>query len=168
MLTSNSLGIIGNRKSVCGGMIMKKKLFIGILSAALLISGASAAFATTDSSKLAEIKDLYTQMFNIQKQIVDKQVEAGTITQDQANTMKDAIDQRAQYNSQAIDNGQAFGPGFGGRMGGYGCGGYGYNQQGAKQNGTWGPGQGMGMRGRWGGSQTPATTPAPAPTNFNN
>lgn len=105
---------------------MKKKLMIGLLSSALLVGGATAAFAATDNANLASIKELYQQMFSIQKQIIDKQVEAGAITQDQANAIKGAIDQRAKYNEQAIDNGQVLGPGFGGMGGGF-CGGYGFN-----------------------------------------
>lgn len=67
----------------------------------------------SDSSKLGEIKSLYQQMFTIQKQIVDKEVEAGVITPDQATSMKNVIDQKAQLHEQAIDNGQVFGPGAG-------------------------------------------------------
>lgn len=126
---------------------MKKKLAVGILSVALLALGATAAFGATDSSKLGEIKDLYHQMFSIQKQIVDKEVEAGLITQDQATTYKNAIDQRSVLHDQAIDNGQVFGPGAGmGMVGGYGM-----------RGGMGGRG---GMHG-W-GYQAPAGVPAPA------
>lgn len=154
---------------------MKKKLLIGILSTALLAGGATAAFGATDQSKLNDLKSLYAQMFDTQKQIVDKKAEAGAITQEQANTLKSAIDLRSQSNSQALDKGQVpFGPGFGGRMGGGfapgagGCPGFNNGQpltaeqqkawndaiqqrlqarDEALKNGTWAPGQGMGMRG---------------------
>lgn len=104
---------------------MKKKLIIGILSTALLAGGATAALGATDTGALSEIKGLYTEMFSVQKEIVDEQVKAGAITQEQAETMKDAIDQKAEYRNQAIDKGQVFGPGYGARMGGGFCGGSG-------------------------------------------
>ena len=92
---------------------MKKKLAAGILSVVLLLGGTSAAVAATDSSKLDEIKSLTQQMFGIHKQIVNKEVEAGLITQQQADIMNSNIDQRQQYSNQALANGQVFGPGMG-------------------------------------------------------
>ena len=56
-------------------------------------------------------------MFSIHKQIVDKEVGAGFITQQQADTMKSSIDLRQQYSEQALANGQVFGPGMGKRGG---------------------------------------------------
>ncbi|WP_088225648.1 DUF2680 domain-containing protein [Desulfosporosinus sp. FKB] len=97
---------------------MKKKLAIGVLSVVLLVGGATAAFAATDSSKLDEIKSLTQQVFGIQKQIADKEVEAGIITQAQADAMKSSIDLRQQYSTQAIASGQVFGPGMGRMRGG--------------------------------------------------
>ncbi len=67
---------------------MKKKLAAGVLSIVLLVGGATAAIAATDSSKLDEIKSLTQQMLGINKQIVDKEVGAGLITQQQADAMK--------------------------------------------------------------------------------
>jgi len=92
---------------------MKKKLAAGVLSAVLLVGGSTAAFAATDFSKLAEIKSLTQQMFGIHKQIVNKEVEAGLITRQQADIMNSNIDQRQQYSEQALANGQVFGPGMG-------------------------------------------------------
>ena len=94
---------------------MKKKLAAGVLSAVLLVGGATAAFGATDPDKLAEIKTLTQQMFGIQKQIVDKEVEAGLRTSEQADTMKKFIDQRQQATEQAITNGKVFGPGMAGK-----------------------------------------------------
>ena len=97
---------------------MKKKVAIGVLSVLLLAGGATAVLGATDAAKLEEIKSLTQQMFGIHKQIVDKEAEAGLITQDQANAMKKFIDQRQQASEQALANGQApfFGPGkHGGR-----------------------------------------------------
>ncbi|MHB8126993.1 MAG: DUF2680 domain-containing protein [Desulfitobacteriaceae bacterium] len=90
---------------------MKKKLVTGVLSVVLLVGGAAAALGTTDSAKLDEIKSLTQQMFGIHKQIVDKEVGAGLITQEQADKMKQLIDQRQQFSDQAIANGQVFGLG---------------------------------------------------------
>ena len=171
---------------------MKKKLWAGVLSVVILGAGATAAFGATDTTKMGDIKDLYHQMFNIQKQIADKEVEAGMITSDQATSIKSSIDQRSQYHDQAIDNGQVLGPGagMGMGMGGGMRGGRGlttgqqptqaqidaWNQwhQQALENGTLTPGQGMGQGyGRRGGGmggwgyQAPAnsTSSATQPTN---
>lgn len=96
---------------------MKKKLAIGVLSIVLLVGGTTAAIAGTDSSKLDEIKSLTQQMFGIHKQIVEKEVVAGLITQQQADAIKSSIDLRQQYSEQAIASGQVFGPGMGRRGG---------------------------------------------------
>ncbi|WP_083642317.1 DUF2680 domain-containing protein [Desulfosporosinus metallidurans] len=45
--------------------------------------------------------------------IVDKEVGAGLITQQQADAMKSSIDLRQQYSEQALANGQVFDPGMG-------------------------------------------------------
>lgn len=92
---------------------MKKKLAAGVLSFVLLVGGATAAFGATDPDKLAEIKALTQQMFGIQKQIVDKEVEAGLRTSEQADTMKKFIDQRQKFSDQALAEGKVFGPGMG-------------------------------------------------------
>ena len=96
---------------------MKKKLAAGVLSVVLLVGGTTVALGATDSTKLEEIKALTQQMFGIQKQIVDKEVEAGLVTQEQADAMKKSIDQRQQYSDQAIANGQVPGLGMGKGMG---------------------------------------------------
>lgn len=103
---------------------MKKKLAAGLLSAALLVGGATTAFAATDPAKVEDIKSLYQQIFGIQKQILQKEVEAGALTQDQANTAQSLMEQRQTLQEQALDNGQVFGPGMGmgiGRWGFYGA-----------------------------------------------
>ncbi|KGK89641.1 hypothetical protein DP73_09915 [Desulfosporosinus sp. HMP52] len=94
---------------------MKKKLVVGVLSAVLLAGGATAVFAATDSAKLAEIKSLTQQMFEIRKQIVDKELEAGLMTAEQAETMKEFIDKRQEASDNALAEGKVFGPGMGGK-----------------------------------------------------
>lgn len=94
---------------------MKKKIAAGVLSAVLLVGGAAAAIGATDSAKLDEIKSLTQQIFGIQKQIVDKEVEAGLVTQVQADAIKKSIDQRQQHTDQELANGQVPGLGMGKR-----------------------------------------------------
>lgn len=94
---------------------MKKRLIVGVLSAVLLVGGATTTFGATDSVKLDEIKLLTQQMFGIQKQIVDKEVEAGLRTAEQADAMKGFIDKRQQASEQALADGKLFGPGMGGK-----------------------------------------------------
>lgn len=93
---------------------MKKKLAAGVLSVVLLVGGATAAFGA-DADKLAEIKALTQQMFSIQKQIVDKEVDAGLRTTEQADTMKKFIDQRQQFSDQALAEGKVFDQGLRGK-----------------------------------------------------
>lgn len=172
---------------------MKKRLAAGILTAALLAGGATAALGATDPDKLSEIKGLYQQMFNLQKQIADKEAEAGMITSDQAASIKSNIDLKSQYNSQALDSGVVPNMGLRGGRGGMGM--YGgqpltqeqidamnqwhqqrleqYNE--AVKNGTitpgqFGPGMGMGgMRGgRFGGQGQFAVPPAASSSTSTN
>jgi len=91
---------------------MNKKVAAGVLSIVLLVGGATAAYGAIDPDKLAEIKDLTHQVFSLQKQIVDKKVEAEVITQDQADKMKEFIDQRQQSSDQAFAEGKVS-PGMG-------------------------------------------------------
>ncbi|MHB8072175.1 DUF2680 domain-containing protein [Desulfosporosinus fructosivorans] len=94
---------------------MNKKLAAGALSVVLLIGGATAAFGATDPDKLAEIKTMTQQMFGLQKQIVDKEVEAGLRTAEQADKMKKFIDQRQQASDQALAEGKVFNQGMRGK-----------------------------------------------------
>lgn len=159
---------------------MKKKLAAGILTASLLIGGATTVFAATDSTALTDIKALYQQTFGIQKQILQKEVETGAVTQDQANTIQSMMDLRQKYQEQALDSGQIMGPGMGGmgRHGYMGTTGQPLTadqqkaltdfmeqrlklQQDALAKGTFVPGMGMGGYGHWGG-YVPSTVPGPA------
>lgn len=94
---------------------MKKRLAVGLLSAVLLVGGATAVLAAPDSTQLAELKDLVKQKFSLQKQIIEKEVGLGLRTADQGEAMKKSIDQRQQATEQAIDNGKVFAPGMGGK-----------------------------------------------------
>lgn len=94
---------------------MKKKLAAGVLSVVLLAGGATAAYGTVNPDKLSEIKALTQQVFGLQKQIVDKEVEAGYKTTEQADAMKKFIDKRQQFSDQAFAEGKVFNPGIGGK-----------------------------------------------------
>ncbi|AGA67925.1 Protein of unknown function (DUF2680) [Desulfitobacterium dichloroeliminans LMG P-21439] len=100
---------------------MKKKIVVGVLSAAMLLGGAAVAWGAeaVDSTKLAEIKALTQEMFSIHQQIVDKEVEAGLLTQEQGDKMKEFMEERQQRSEEALDNGQVegFGMGMGPRLG---------------------------------------------------
>lgn len=172
---------------------MKKKIAAGLLCAALIVGGATVALGATDQTKLDELKSLTQQMFNIHKQIIDKEAEAGLITQQQADTMKQFANQNEQAREQALANGQVLGSGMGMGMGrGMGMrGGWSNNgqqltdeqkkalteamearlkaQEEAIQNGTFVPGNGgMGMHGgRWGGAG-PWGTPSTSQSNPTN
>lgn len=99
---------------------MKKKLAVGLLSAALLVGGATAALGATDSSTLNDLKSLTQQMFSTHQQIIDKEVKAGLITQQQGDAMKQFAEQREQAREQALASGQVFSPGMGmGMRGGW-------------------------------------------------
>ncbi|MEL1134681.1 DUF2680 domain-containing protein [Desulfitobacterium sp. THU1] len=100
---------------------MKKKIALGILTIALTIGGATSAFAESGSTKADELKNLYSQLFTVQQQIIDKQVEAGAMTKEEAKYAKDNINQDQQYRNQAIEKGN-----LGGFYGQH-CGGYGSN-----------------------------------------
>ncbi len=93
---------------------MKKKLAAGVLSLVLLVGGASAAYGAIDPDKLSEIKALTQQVFSLQKQIVDKQQEAGLITPEKADVMKKSMEQRQQSSDQAFAEGKVLIPGMGG------------------------------------------------------
>lgn len=101
---------------------MKKRFAAGILTAALLVGGATAALGATEPDKLSEIKGLYQQMFNLQKEIADKEAAAGMITPDQAAGIKNNIGLKSQSNSQALDNGIVPNMGLRGGRGGMGMG----------------------------------------------
>ncbi|MGE4273402.1 MAG: DUF2680 domain-containing protein [Desulfitobacterium sp.] len=94
---------------------MKKKIVVGVLSTAMLLGGAAVAWGAeaVDSTKLADIKSLTQQMFGIHQQIVDKEVEAGLLTQEQGDKMKEFIEERQQRSEEALANGEVEGFGMG-------------------------------------------------------
>lgn len=92
---------------------MKKKLIVGILSVALLASGATVALGATSSETIADLKSLYQQMFQLKSQLLQEQVADGTITQEQADLYQQSMDAKEQYRQQSLDSGIVFGSGMG-------------------------------------------------------
>lgn len=94
---------------------MKKKIAVGVLSAVMLLGGTAAVLGAdaVDSTKLAEIKSLTQEMFGIQQKIVDKEVEAGLITQEQGDRAKEFIAERQQRSEEDLANGKIGGFGMG-------------------------------------------------------
>ncbi len=104
-----------------------KKLFTGMVTAALVAALAVPAFAGISDTQKKEISDLYSKIGELRKEIVQKYVDAGEITKEQGTALKENIDRATEY--QEENSGNA-GPGLGcggyGMMGGYGMGaGYG-------------------------------------------
>jgi len=108
---------------------MNRKFFVLALVLVLLVVGVPSVFAAIDQAKQKEIQALYQQMFEIQKQLVEKYQEAGLLTPEQAQLMKDRLKALAQ-NPPVPGNtpvpgfrgpGWGMGPAFGPRFGGWGC-----------------------------------------------
>lgn len=111
---------------------MRKKVFIGFVCAALVLALAIPAFAAVTDTQKKDIGNLLSQAAELRKQILDKYVDAGVITKEQADLGKQNIDQATKYQAENPDQ---VGPGFG-------CGGYGNGMMGGSGFG----GRGM-MRG---------------------
>lgn len=103
----------------------KKLLLLGLV--ALLLAGAiaPAAFAATTDEQQQAINEIYQKMAEYRKQLVQKYLDAGIITQEQADLMIQRIDLMTQYRLQ-LNAAGAYGPGFGCFGGSPGfCGGFG-------------------------------------------
>ena len=103
-----------------------KKLLIGIVATLLVAALAIPAFAATLSdSQKGQINDLYDQIANLRKQVVQKYVDAGVLTKDQGDQAIQNIDNSTKYQKDNSAN-PGYGPGSGcggggfGMMGGYG------------------------------------------------
>lgn len=99
---------------------MKKVVALLVLAGLLVAFAAPSAFAALTNEQQKQLDSIYQQMNDLQKQMVQKYLDAGVITKDQATYMLDGIDLRNQYRSQY---GYGWGPGRwggGGMMGGYG------------------------------------------------
>ncbi|HHX73320.1 MAG TPA: DUF2680 domain-containing protein [Firmicutes bacterium] len=104
---------------------MKKNLIILLVVALLTVVAVPAALALTDPQK-NELRELYEQMFALREQIVDKQAEAGLITEEEAANIKARMAEAHEYRRQQMDAGNyRFGAGGPGRGRGFGSGGCG-------------------------------------------
>ena len=108
---------------------MKKKLIL-ILTFVLLVAFAlPTAFAAMTDKQKAEVEDLTTQMHNLRKRVIQKYVEAGELTKDEAKQIEERMDQN--FETKKAEGFSAPGTGGGRRCGGGagfggGCGGGGF------------------------------------------
>ncbi|MDW7652316.1 MAG: DUF2680 domain-containing protein [Bacillota bacterium] len=104
---------------------MKKGLIIALVVALALAVMVPAALALTDVQK-TELAELYEQQHQLRRQILEKQAEAGIITEEDAAAIGERMEQRWEYRQQRMAEGDyGFG---GGRRGGFGGGrGFGRN-----------------------------------------
>lgn len=104
---------------------MKKVVVLLVLVGVLMAFAVPSAFAAPTNDQQKELNKIQQQMNDLEKQMVQKYVEAGMITQEQADLMIQDIELKGQYQSQYNNN---WGPGYygGGRsmMRGNGWGGY--------------------------------------------
>lgn len=84
---------------------MKKGLLITIAVVLMLMLVVPAALALTDNQK-TELEALYRQQYELQLQILDKQVEAGLLDAEQAEFMRDKIEQRWQRRQERMAEGE--------------------------------------------------------------
>jgi len=99
-----------------------KKTYIVILVVALIFALAvPAALALTNDQK-AELQKLYEEQHQLRLSILEKQVEAGLATPEQAEQYRNRLQERWEWQKQKMDEGVFnFGPG---RGGGFGRGGF--------------------------------------------
>lgn len=102
---------------------MKKVVVLLVIVGVLMAFAIPSAFAAPTNDQQKELGEIQQQMIDLEKQMVQKYVEAGTITQEQADLMIQEMELRGQYRSQ-FNNNNNWGPGYygGGRsmMRGYG------------------------------------------------
>ncbi|MGI6605000.1 MAG: YckD family protein [bacterium] len=90
---------------------MNRYLALG-LAVLVLALAAVPALAATDTVSVDEgLATLYQEMVDLKKQILDRRVKLGQITEDQAEIAKDHIDEVYEWQKE---NGFQHGPGMGG------------------------------------------------------
>ncbi|MHB1419761.1 MAG: DUF2680 domain-containing protein [Bacillota bacterium] len=108
---------------------MKKFVALLVLVGLLVAFAAPSAFAALTNEQQRQLDSIYQQMNDLQKQLVQKSLDAGLITEDQATNMLDSINLGSQYRSQYgygwgqgrwWGSGMMSGYGFRGMMGGFG------------------------------------------------
>ncbi len=122
---------------------MRKKVTIVVVVALVLALSVPITFAALSSDQQKELKAYYNQMYDLQKQMIQKRVEYGWLTKQQGDLALKNLEARKDYlDKNGLDNqyGSGYGPGVG--PGGAGCVGRGGVGPGA--------GYGRGMMGGWG------------------
>lgn len=104
---------------------MKKAMAVVAVVLTLALLALPALAANADVTK--KLQELYKKELELRKEWVQLQVEAGNLTQNQAQWLLDQLNLRQKYVEQGnfTAPGFWFGPGFRGRMGGFGWGGFG-------------------------------------------
>ncbi len=116
---------------------MTKRMVV-LLVALLVVAIAVPAYAAITDEQQKAITDLFKQKVNLQKQIIQKYVDAGVITKEQGKLMQDRMDLMLQAQ---LTNPNGFVPGA--CLSGGSCGGFG--------GGMMGGFKGRGMMGGFGG-----------------
>ena len=121
----------------------KRTILMGVVALLLVAVAVPAAYADITSSQQQSINDIYNKIGQNQKQLIQQYVDAGQITSQQADLMKQRIDLMNQYRTNANSiTGSVYGPGVGCLGGGPGfCGGPSFCARG---------GWGSGWTGSWG------------------
>ncbi|GEA16251.1 MAG: hypothetical protein PWR22_2342 [Moorella sp. (in: firmicutes)] len=117
---------------------MTKKIALVLAIVLMLGVLAPVAFAAVTDQQKAEIDSLYQQIIELRQQIVDKYVEAGELTKEQGEAIKESIRDMEEYHSKyGIVPGACHGGAGYGMMGGWGrgfLGGFGNNPNPGNQN----------------------------------
>ncbi|PKM84912.1 MAG: hypothetical protein CVU86_04685 [Firmicutes bacterium HGW-Firmicutes-11] len=113
----------------------KKRIIMVVLALTLVLGMTATAFAVTTVNDLSEAQknELYAlqeERFKLDQQMIDKYLELGLITEDQAKVMKERMTDRVE---RMRDSG--FVPGIGGGFGGKGNG-FGGGYGGGRMNGN--------------------------------
>ena len=121
----------------------KRIVILGVVVLLLVAVAVPAAYADITSSQQKSINDIYSKIAENQKQLIQQYVDAGQITPQQADLVKQRIDLRNQYRTSPSVTSNVYGPGLGcwGGSPGY-CGGSGFCGRGGLGrglNGSWGP-----------------------------
>ena len=99
---------------------MKKGFMLALVALIVLALAVPIAMALTDVQK-TELKSLYEQEHQLRQQIIDKQVEAGLITPEDAANIKERMTKGWEFRQEQMTKGNyLFGPGRGGRGLGFG------------------------------------------------
>jgi hypothetical protein len=99
---------------------MKKGLLITLVMALVLAIAVPVALAITDNQK-AELDSLYEQQHQLRLQILDKQVEAGLVDSEDAQSFRERMQEQWELHQQRLADGD-YSFGFGRRGGGGGFG----------------------------------------------